>query len=92
MREAGFKNKKELAKAMNLPYNSVNNWGSGADYPNYCEPFLNALIKAKKYDEALKSGFCESENIEALRLENTRLRAELEEYEELKRVLKKVVG
>ncbi|MCR2099707.1 helix-turn-helix domain containing protein [Campylobacter upsaliensis] len=98
MKELGCKNKKELAKILNMPYNSVNNWGNVQKFPPYVEPFLNALVKAKKYDEALKKGFDESEkpkecplNVEALSLENVRLREELREYEELKRVLKRVL-
>lgn len=98
MKELGCKNKKELAKILNMPYNSVNNWGNVQKFPPYVEPFLNALVKAKKYDEALKKGFDESEkpqecpsNVEALSLENARLREELREYEELKRVLKRVL-
>ncbi|WP_099507664.1 helix-turn-helix domain-containing protein [Campylobacter vulpis] len=96
MKELGCKNKKELAKILNMPYNSVNNWGNVQKFPPYVEPFLNALVKAKKYDEALGSGVDlgsagSAENVEALRLENVRLREELREYEELKSVLKRVL-
>ncbi|ENO7718142.1 hypothetical protein ACB557_001863, partial [Campylobacter upsaliensis] len=50
------------------------------------------------YDEALKKGFDESEkpqecplNVEALSLENARLREECEKYEALKRALKEAL-
>ncbi|MDL0104242.1 helix-turn-helix domain containing protein [Campylobacter felis] len=98
MKELGCKNKKELAKILNMPYNSVNNWGNVQKFPPYVEPFLNALVKAKKYDEALKKSFNESEkpqkcpsNVEALSLENARLREECEKYEALKRALKEAL-
>lgn len=98
MKELGCKNKKELAKILNMPYNSVNNWGNVQKFPPYVEPFLNALVKAKKYDEALKRGLDESEkpkecplNMEALSLENARLREECEKYEALKRALKEAL-
>ncbi|MBS4407327.1 helix-turn-helix domain-containing protein [Campylobacter vulpis] len=104
MKELGCKNKKELAKILNMPYNSVNNWGNVQKFPPYVEPFLNALVKAKKYDEALSSGVnlgsageCEglaksAENVEALSLENARLREECEKYEALKRALKEALA
>ncbi|EOB5157562.1 helix-turn-helix domain-containing protein, partial [Campylobacter upsaliensis] len=44
MKELGCKNKKELAKILNMPYNSVNNWGNVQKFPPYVEPFLNALV------------------------------------------------
>ncbi|MBS4407326.1 helix-turn-helix domain-containing protein [Campylobacter vulpis] len=96
MSEAGFKNKKELAELLGLPYGSVNNWGSSKNYPVWLKNVFVFIIKAKKYDEALKKGFDESEKpqecpSEALSLENARLREELREYEELKSVLKKML-
>ncbi|SUX26386.1 hypothetical protein [Campylobacter upsaliensis] len=98
MQKAGFKNKQELAVLLNLSYGSVNAWGSVKPYPRYLKSWFENYIKAKKYDEALKRGFDESEkpkecplNVEALSLENARLREELREYEELKRVLKRVL-
>ncbi|EMI4815754.1 hypothetical protein V6N98_001174 [Campylobacter upsaliensis] len=98
MQKAGFKNKQELAVLLNLSYGSVNAWGSVKPYPRYLKSWFENYIKAKKYDEALKKGFDESEkpqecplNMEALSLENARLREELREYEELKRVLKRVL-
>ncbi|MCR2101586.1 helix-turn-helix domain containing protein [Campylobacter upsaliensis] len=98
MQEAGIKSKKELAELLGLPYGSVNNWGSSKNYPIWLKNVFAFIIKAKKYDEALKRGFDESEkpkecplNVEALSLENARLREELREYEELKRVLKRVL-
>ena len=97
--EAGFKSKNELAKALNLSYSAVTQWGCGdVKFPPYLKAVLEWAVKAKKYDEALKKGFDESEkpqecplNMEALSLENARLREELREYEELKRVLKRVL-
>ncbi len=54
-KEAGFKNKYELAKVLNLSYQSVNNWGSGdTQYPKYLKPFLKYYIKAKAYDELMQ--------------------------------------
>ncbi|HEC1580320.1 TPA: helix-turn-helix domain-containing protein [Campylobacter upsaliensis] len=98
MQEAGIKSKKELAELLGLPYGSVNNWGSSKNYPVWLKNVFVFIIKAKKYDEALKKGFDESEkpqecplDVEALSLENARLREELREYEELKRVLKRVL-
>ena len=95
--EAGFKSKNELAKALNLSYSAVTQWGCGdVKFPPYLKAVLEWAVKAKKYDEALKKGFDESEKpkeclSEALSLENARLREELREYEELKRVLKRVL-
>lgn len=96
MQKAGFKNKQELAVLLNLSYGSVNAWGSVKPYPRYLKSWFENYIKAKKYDEALKKGLDESEkpkecSLEALSLENARLREELREYEELKRVLKRVL-
>lgn len=96
MQKAGFKNKQELAVLLNLSYGSVNAWGSVKPYPRYLKSWFENYIKAKKYDEALKKGLDESEKpkecpSEALSLENARLREELREYEELKRVLKRVL-
>ena len=96
MQKAGFKNKQELAVLLNLSYGSVNAWGSVKPYPRYLKSWFENYIKAKKYDEALKKGFDESGKpeecpSEALSLENARLREELREYEELKRVLKRVL-
>ncbi|HEF3570665.1 TPA: hypothetical protein R9130_000566 [Campylobacter upsaliensis] len=97
--EAGFKSKNELAKALNLSYSAVTQWGCGdVKFPPYLKAVLKWAVKAKKYDEALKSGFDESEkpqecpsNIEALSLENARLREECEKYEALKRALKEAL-
>lgn len=98
MQKAGFKNKQELAVLLNLSYGSVNAWGSVKPYPRYLKSWFENYIKAKKYDEALKKGLDESEkpkecplNIEALSLENARLREECEKYEALKRALKEAL-
>ncbi|EPU7736043.1 hypothetical protein ACVZN2_001454 [Campylobacter upsaliensis] len=98
MQEAGIKSKKELAELLGLPYGSVNNWGSSKNYPVWLKNMFAFIIKAKKYDEALKKGFDESEkpqecpsNVEALSLENARLREECEKYEALKRALKEAL-
>lgn len=98
MQKAGFKNKQELAVLLNLSYGSVNAWGSVKPYPRYLKSWFENYIKAKKYDEALKKGFDESEkpkecplNMEALSLENARLREECEKYEALKRALKEAL-
>ncbi|MDL0109145.1 hypothetical protein NYG93_08840 [Campylobacter felis] len=98
MSEAEVKNKKELAELLGLPYGSVNNWGSSKNYPVWLKNVFAFIIKAKKYDEALKKSFNESEkpqkcpsNVEALSLENARLREECEKYEALKRALKEAL-
>ncbi|EDP6911069.1 hypothetical protein RDZ95_000722 [Campylobacter upsaliensis] len=98
MQKAGFKNKQELAVLLNLSYGSVNAWGSVKPYPRYLKSWFENYIKAKKYDGALKKGFDESEkpqecplNVEALSLENARLREECEKYEALKRALKEAL-
>ncbi|EHE0559573.1 hypothetical protein J0E37_001739 [Campylobacter upsaliensis] len=96
MQKAGFKNKQELAVLLNLSYGSVNAWGSVKPYPRYLKSWFENYIKAKKYDEALKKGFNESEKpkecpSEALSLENARLREECEKYEALKRALKEAL-
>lgn len=97
--EAGFKSKNELAKALNLSYSAVTQWGCGdVKFPPYLKAVLEWAVKAKKYDEVLKKGFDESEkpkecplNMEALSLENARLREECEKYEALKRALKEAL-
>ncbi|EAI7263602.1 helix-turn-helix domain-containing protein [Campylobacter upsaliensis] len=105
MKELGCKNKKELAKILNMPYNSVNNWGNVQKFPPYVEPFLNALVKAKKYDEALSGrnlGLVRDEvgcdeplkvkqELEKLRLENAKLREELEKFERYKEALRAIL-
>ncbi|MCR2121389.1 hypothetical protein [Campylobacter upsaliensis] len=98
MQEAGIKSKKELAELMGLHYGTINNWGNTQGYPTYLNNYFHFIIKAKKYDEALKRGLDESEkpkecplNIEALSLENARLREECEKYEALKRALKEAL-
>lgn len=96
MQEAGIKSKKELAELLGLPYGSVNNWGSSKNYPIWLKNVFAFIIKAKKYDEALKRGLDESEkpkecSLEALSLENARLREECEKYEALKRALKEAL-
>ncbi|EAL9781437.1 hypothetical protein D0Y19_07010 [Campylobacter upsaliensis] len=103
MKELGCKNKKELAKILNMPYNSVNNWGNVQKFPPYVEPFLNALVKAKKYDEALSGSLglvrdemgCDEalkvkQELEKLRLENAKLREELEKFERYKEALRAI--
>lgn len=51
--DAGFENKKALADALNLAYQSVNNWGHTQDFPKYLKPFLIAAAKARKYDKLM---------------------------------------
>ncbi|OCR98862.1 hypothetical protein A9K75_09585 [Campylobacter fetus subsp. testudinum] len=43
-------NKKELSIVLNLPYGTVNNWGSTVPYPYWLEPFFKAYIKSIKFD------------------------------------------
>lgn len=47
--------KKEFAKITNMNYNSVINWGTKNTYAGWVEPFLQNHIKAKKYDDLIKS-------------------------------------
>ena len=55
MKEAGFKRKLDLAQALDLSYQSVNNWGTKTKpYPHYLKLLLTCYIKAKKYDELMK--------------------------------------
>lgn len=37
IKEAGFKNKKDFADFINLPYASVNNWGGCNGLPKYAK-------------------------------------------------------
>ncbi|MCR2055775.1 hypothetical protein CHLV4139_09845, partial [Campylobacter helveticus] len=72
-------------------------------FPPYLKVVLEWAIKAKKYDEALKKGFeslkevaednagDEKSELERLRLENAKMREELENYEDLKRALKRAL-
>ena len=55
-KEAGFKNKNELAKALGLSHSSVNAWGSVTPFPRYVELLLRYAIKARKYDELIAKG------------------------------------
>lgn len=85
LKDAGFESKKELAIALNLPYGSVNNWGK--HYPAWVESVLLAFKKANLYDKAL----AESGSLEALQLENARLKAECQKLYALKVALANVL-
>lgn len=52
-KQAGYKNKLELAKDLGLAHGSMNAWGSSQNFPRYVEIFLRKAIKAKKYDEIM---------------------------------------
>ncbi len=54
MNQAGFSTKLELATALGVSYQCVNNWGNTQEFPHYLKPYLQALIKANKYDLLLK--------------------------------------
>ncbi|EAT99682.1 MULTISPECIES: acyl carrier protein [Campylobacter] len=54
LKQAGL-TKKEFANLTGMNYNSVVNWGTKNTYAQWVEPFLTAYIKAKKYDELIKS-------------------------------------
>lgn len=62
IKEAGFKNKKDFADFINLPYASVNNWGGCNGFPKYAKALLMALIKSYKYDSLIKSDSIALEN------------------------------
>ncbi|MDL0114405.1 hypothetical protein NYG88_03795 [Campylobacter felis] len=103
--EAGFKNKQELAELLGLNYGSVNAWGSVKPYPKYLKSWFENYIKAKKYDEALSGGNlglvrdevgCDEplkvkQELEELRLENAKLREELEKFERYKEALRAIL-
>ncbi|EAJ1957408.1 hypothetical protein CTX62_09335 [Campylobacter upsaliensis] len=105
MQKAGFKNKQELAVLLNLSYGSVNAWGSVKPYPRYLKSWFENYIKAKKYDEALSGrnlGLVRDEvgcdeplkvkqELEKLRLENAKLREELEKFERYKEALRAIL-
>ncbi|EAI8158138.1 hypothetical protein CS779_08170 [Campylobacter upsaliensis] len=104
--EAGFKSKNELAKALNLSYSAVTQWGCGdVKFPPYLKAVLKWAVKAKKYDEALSGrnlGLVRDEvgcdeplkveqELEKLRLENAKLREELEKFERYKEALRAIL-
>ncbi|MCR4941588.1 MAG: XRE family transcriptional regulator [Campylobacter sp.] len=55
-------NKKELAELLQMPYGTVNNWGSQNPYPSWLRSWLENFIKAKCYEE-LKNKVFSIENI-----------------------------
>ncbi len=79
--EAGFKTKKEFARFVNLPYNSVNNWGNNRNkFPKYVMTLMIALIKSRKYDSLMNSDSIALEN-ENLKKEISNLREKVDELE-----------
>lgn len=44
-------NKKELSELLNLPYGTVNNWGTSNPYPEWLNSWFENFIKAKSYEE-----------------------------------------
>ncbi|EAL3991374.1 hypothetical protein A9746_09250 [Campylobacter upsaliensis] len=104
MQEAGIKSKKELAELMGLHYGTINNWGNTQGYPTYLNNYFHFIIKAKKYDEALSGSLglvrdeagCDEplkvkQELEKLRLENAKLREELEKFERYKEALRAIL-
>ncbi|KAA3684817.1 XRE family transcriptional regulator [Campylobacter fetus] len=55
-------NKKELAELLNLPYGTVNNWGSSNPYPEWLKSWIENYIKAKSYED-IKNRVLEIEKI-----------------------------
>lgn len=51
-KQAGFKNKNELAKFLDLSHTTINMWGSVTPFPRYIKPLLVCMIQAQ---ENLKS-------------------------------------
>lgn len=43
-------NKKALATRLNLPYGTVNNWGTSNPYPDWLESWLQNYKKSMKFD------------------------------------------
>ncbi|TLE15955.1 hypothetical protein LS72_005190 [Helicobacter apodemus] len=73
--EAGFKTKKDFARFINLPYNSINNWGNNRNkFPRYVTALMIALIKSHKYDNLINSN--------SIALENENLRKEISDLKE----------
>lgn len=64
-KQAGFNKKHELARALELPYQTCNNWGSSNPYPKWLKPTLLAFIKARKYDELASKGLIPHELLES---------------------------
>lgn len=54
IKQAGFKNKKEFAKAMSLSVVTVNFWGSRTPPPVWLNRVLEWAKKAKNYDEIVE--------------------------------------
>ncbi|WP_034966246.1 hypothetical protein [Campylobacter sp. FOBRC14] len=44
-------NKVELANLLNLPYSTVNGWGSRNPFPAWLESWFENYIKAQKFDQ-----------------------------------------
>ncbi|ELJ8894819.1 hypothetical protein RT874_001928 [Campylobacter upsaliensis] len=92
MQEAGIKSKKELAELMGLHYGTINNWGNTQGYPTYLNNYFHFIIKAKKYDEAgCDEPLKVKQELEKLRLENAKLREELEKFERYKEALRAIL-
>lgn len=47
-KKAGFKNKNELAKFLDLSHSTINRWGSVSPFPRYIKPLLECMIVAKE--------------------------------------------
>lgn len=43
--------KKEFANVLNLPYPTVNSWGSTSGFPKWLHSFCHHYEKSKKYDK-----------------------------------------
>ncbi|WP_297813127.1 hypothetical protein [uncultured Helicobacter sp.] len=95
--EAGFNTKKDFARFVNLPYNSINNWGNnGNKFPKYVMTLMIALIKSRKYDSLMKSSSimleCEKLKDENVKLKSIihNLEAEVKKFEVLKKSINRI--
>lgn len=53
---AGFKNKHELARFLDLSHSAVNGWGcESKPFPKYIKPLLESLAKVREYEILLKA-------------------------------------
>ncbi len=81
LHEAGFKTKKEFAEFMGMHQMSVNNWGTGIEFPHYAKQLMNALINSKRYEDLCKAN--------SLIRENERLKREVLALQEKNKSLEK---
>lgn len=52
MKQAGFKNKQQLAQVLHLTHSAVNAWGSTNPYPKWLKVFLQTYIELQRYKKS----------------------------------------